>query len=250
LNKSLPTYSTDQHPLHKSILLHLLPGLLVTLAFLLLKPQLDPTGYPALLAFLLAALMIDVPLMLGVMLNEGKKLNGRYSLKGVVLYHDRLSWKTFSVVIVGAFIAVYLLIMLVTPISTYLKEGVFSWLPSWFFLDEQTQYEPYARGILIVVFLIQLVVTGIILPWVEELYFRGYLLPRLSRFGPWAPLLGGLLFGLYHLWQLYAFPTVFLLGVVLSYVVWWKKDVRLSISLHVVANVFGRLMFLMAALTM
>jgi membrane protease YdiL (CAAX protease family) len=88
------------------------------------------------------------------------------------------------------------------------------------------------------------------LPWVEELYFRGYLMSRLSRYGTWTPLLSGLFFGLYHIWQLYSFPTVFLLGVALGYVVWWKKDIRLSISLHVFANTLGRLMFLMAALAM
>ena len=95
-----------------------------------------------------------------------------------------------------------------------------------------------------------LAVTGVVLPWVEELYFRGFLMPRLSRFGWWTPLLGGLFFGLYHIWQLYSFPTLLLLGTALAYVVWWKRDIRTSISLHVVANVLTRLMFLMAALRM
>jgi uncharacterized protein len=39
---------------------------------------------------------------------------------------------------------------------------------------------------------------------VEEFYFRGYLLPRLSRFGNWAPLINAVLFSLYHFftpWQ-------------------------------------------------
>ena len=84
----------------------------------------------------------------------------------------------------------------------------------------------------------------------EELYFRGYLLPRLSRYGRWAPLLGGLFFGLYHVWQLFGFPTVFLLGTALGYVVWWKQDIRISIGLHAFANGLVRLMFLMAALAM
>ena len=116
------------------------------------------------------------------------------------------------------------------------------------FLEQQTQYESYPKNILVVDFVLQLVVTGIILPWVEELYFRGYLMPRLSRYGKWSPLLSGLFFGLYHLWQIYSFPTVFLLGTALGYIVWWKKDIRLSIGLHVIANTLGRLMFLMAAL--
>jgi len=66
----------------------------------------------------------------------------------------------------------------------------------------------------------------------------------------WAPPIGGLLFGLYHSWQLFGFATVFLLGAALGYIVWWIRDIRLSIILHVFANAFARLMFLMAALAM
>ena len=250
MTDSTSTQTNKQHSLIKSLLMHILPGILATVAFLLLKPLLNSTGYPPLLAFLLAVLLVDLPVMLGVMLNEGKKLNGRFSLEGVVLNREKVSWKTFALVFVGAFVVVYLLVMLATPISTFLTESVFPGLPDWIFLDEQTQYEAYAKNVLVIVFALQLVITGIILPWVEELYFRGYLMPRISRFGKWAPLLGGFLFGLYHVWQLFGFPTVFLLGAALGYVVWWKKDIRLSISLHVFANTLGRLLFLMAALAM
>ena len=217
---------------------------------MLLKPLFDSNGYPPLLAFLLAILLIDIPFMLGVILTEGKKLNGRYSFEGVVLYRQKISWKSFVVVFIAAFLGVYILLMLVTPLSNFLAENIFSGLPDWIFLEEQTQYEVYAKNALVVVFTLQLVLTGIIMPWVEELYFRGYLMPRISRYGKWTPLLGGLFFGLYHIWQIYSFPTVFLLGAALGYVVWWKKDIRLSIGLHVVANTLGRVMFLMAALTM
>lgn len=250
MNNSTSAQSTDQHSLGKSILLHVLPGALVTVAFLSLKPMLDSSGYPPLLAFLLAVLLIDLPFMLGVMLYEAKKLNSRFSLEGIVRYREKVSWKTFAWVFVVVFVIMFLLLNMTVPITSFLKGSIFSSLPEWIDLEEQSQYEAYSKNILLVVFTLQLVVTGIILPWVEELYFRGYLMPRISRYGNWTPLLGGLLFGLYHSWQLFGFVTVFLLGAALGYVVWWKKDIRLSISLHVFANAFGRLMFLMAALAM
>jgi membrane protease YdiL (CAAX protease family) len=237
-----------QHTILQSLGLHILPGALTTMAFVALKPLLDPIGTPPLLAFLLAVTVVDLPVLLGVMLVAGKRQTGRYSLKGMVLYRDKASWKTFILVFVGAFVVVYGLTMLVGPLSTVLAESVFSWLPDWMFLEEQTQYMAYAKGTLVVTFVLQLVVTGVALPWVEELYFRGYLLPRLSRYGRWAPLLGGLFFALYHVWQLFSFPTLFLLGTALAAVVWWKRDLRISIGLHVFANTLMRLMFLMAAL--
>jgi len=207
-------------------------------------------GYPPLLAFLLAILLIDIPVLLGVMFFEGRKQNGKLSLKGVVLYREKIPWGMFALIFIGAFIGVYLLIMLVTPVNAFLTEKLFSALPEWIFLEEQSQYLVYAKNVLVITFVFQLVLTGIVLPWIEELYFRGYLLPRISRYKWWAPVIGGFFFGLYHSWQPFGFLTAFVLGTALSYIVMWKQDIRLSVGLHVFANALTRLAFLMVALTM
>ncbi len=238
-----------QHTLLQSFLLHVLPGALATITFIVIKPKLDPLGYPPLLAFLLAILLIDVPIMLVVLFYEGKKLNGEYSLSGIVTYCEKTPWGVFALIFIGAFILVFVLITLITPINTFVTEKLFSGLPKWIYLEEQSQYLVYAKNLLILTFTFQLVLTGIVLPWLEELYFRGYLLPRISRYGLWTPWISGLFFGLYHVWQPFGFLTVFVLGVVLSFITRWKRDLRLSISLHVFANAITRLAFLLAALS-
>jgi len=184
------------------------------------------------------------------MLYEGRQLNGKFSLTGVVLYREKTPWGKFALIFIGAFAVIYALITLITPINALITANLFSWLPNWMFLEEQSQYLAYAKNILVIIFSIQLIVTGIFLPWVEELYFRGYLLPRISRFKWWAPVFSGLCFGLYHSWQLYGFLTVFVLGTALSFIVMWRQDIRLSIGLHVFANIFARLAFLLVALSM
>ena len=125
-----PKVQFPQHSLLKSTLLHILPGAGTTLAFVLLKPLLDPSGFPPLLAFLLAVLLVDLPLQLAIMLFEGKKLNGRLSLKGVVLYRDKVSWKTFALVSVAAFVVVYALITLTAPLTAVLTDTLFSDWPA------------------------------------------------------------------------------------------------------------------------
>ncbi len=240
--------SIHQHTLGKSFLLHILPGILVTAVFVGLKPLADSAGYPPLLVFLLTVLLVDIPFMLGVMLVEGRRLTGRLSLDGVVVYRERTPWKTFALVFVGAFVLLYLLITVTTPINTWIAGNLFSWAPDWLFLDDASQYEGYTKNILVIVFTLQLLITGIILPWVEELYFRGYLLPRMSRYKAWAPLIGGFFFGLYHIWQLFGFLGVFLLGTGLAYIAWWKKDIRLNISLHVFANALMRVFLLISVM--
>jgi membrane protease YdiL (CAAX protease family) len=230
--------------------MHIIPGLLVTGAFILFKLLLDSSGYPPLLAFLLAVLLVDLPFLMGVMLYEGKKLNGHYSLNGVIGYREKIPWKTFVWIFIAAGVAAYGLITLSAPLSNALQGSLFSWLPGWMILAEQTQYNAYSKNVLLLTFSLQLVVTGVLLPWVEEMYFRGYLLPRISRFGKAAPLLGGIFFGLYHVWQLYGFVSVLLMGVLLSYLVWWKRDLRLSISMHIFANALAVVMSLMLVLSM
>ena len=222
-----------QHPLLISIVLHILPGAFVTFGFLAIKSLLEPTVYPPLLAFLLAILLIDLPLMWGIMLYEGWKQNGRIGINWVVQYREKLSWRKFLMVFIGAFLVAYALVTLASPLTGILTEKIFSELPQWIFLDEQSQYQAYTKNVLVAIFTFQLILTGVVLP-----------------FGKWTPLIGGLLFGLYHSWQAFGFVSVFLLGAVLGYVVWWQRDIRLSISLHIVANIFTRLSFLLVALTL
>jgi hypothetical protein len=47
-----------------------------------------------------------------------------------------------------------------------------------------------------------------------------------------------------------ALHIVFLLGSILSYVVWWQRDIRLGVSLHIVANAFASLTFWFVAMEM
>jgi membrane protease YdiL (CAAX protease family) len=116
------------------------------------------------------------------------------------------------------------------------------------FLDDPDLYAGYNQSSLVVIFVLALIVRGFAIPIVEELYFRGFLLPRLSRFNFWAPVIGGLFFAIYHVWQPMAFLTVFVTGIILGAIVQWKHNVYLSIILHVFANTLSAGMALMLVL--
>jgi hypothetical protein len=79
---------------------------------------------------------------------------------------------------------------------------------------------------------------------VEEMYFRGYLLPRLSRFGAGAPLVNMVLFSIYHFftpWQ----NVGRILGLLpMVYAAWWKRSIYASMGAHVLGNVSVILMLL------
>ena len=78
----------------------------------------------------------------------------------------------------------------------------FGWLPDWFvrWIDID-RIAAYSRDAWLVTLAAFLVLNGFVGPIVEELYFRGYLLPRMDRMGRWAPLDNVSLFSLYHFWS-------------------------------------------------
>jgi membrane protease YdiL (CAAX protease family) len=84
--------------------------------------------------------------------------------------------------------------------------------------------------------------NGIAAPIIEELYFRGYLMSRLSRFGKWTPIVETGLFTLYHFWQPYYWVTQFLSMLPVIYAVWWKKNVKIGIWVHFMLNFVGGLL--------
>ena len=76
-------------------------------------------------------------------------------------------------------------------------------------------------------------------PMTEELYFRGYLLPRMTRFGRAAPLLNAALFSLYHFWSPWQFLSRVAGVTPFAYGVWWKHNVYLGMAVHVLLNGIG-----------
>jgi membrane protease YdiL (CAAX protease family) len=79
-------------------------------------------------------------------------------------------------------------------------------------------------------------INGVAAPIVEELYFRGYLMPRISRFRWKTPLLGDALFALYHIWQPRAYVIILL--TMISYIapVFRKRNIYIGVWAHMSAE--------------
>lgn len=119
---------------------------------------------------------------------------------------------------------------------------MFSWLPGWFLFAED--FTRYSTATLLITWTLGLVVNGIAGPVVEEMYFRGYLLPRISRLGAWAPLVNTVFFSLYHFFTpwLNVGRIIGLLPMV--YAAWWKRSIYVSMAVHVLGNVIPMLLLL------
>ena len=231
----------EQHSLARTLVLHLLPGALMVAFYILAAPVVRGLGFPSLMAIYLAILFVLIPFELGYLFYRAQK-NGS-SLGEVVLYREPVPKGQFVALVLGllAWSAIFF-VFLYPPLDAFFIENVFFWLPDSFFLVED--FAMYSTAALVTTWVFGLLVNAIAGPVVEELYFRGYLLPRISRFGAWAPLVNTVLFSVYHLftpWQNVG-RIVGLLPVV--YAAWWKKSIYVSMGAHVLGNVAVMLILL------
>jgi hypothetical protein len=138
-------------------------------------------------------------------------------------------------------ILAFILNTLTSPLGAALLK-LFPWIPAWFEMRNVQELVQYSRPYLVITFVLTLLMNGIAAPIIEELYFRGYLMSRLSRFGRWTPIVETGLFTLYHFWQPYYWVTQFLSMLPVIYAVWWKKNVKVGIWVHFVLNFLGGLL--------
>jgi membrane protease YdiL (CAAX protease family) len=247
-----------QHHAFISILLHLIPGIVI-LAFIFLfsgtyftellgvDEELGPVvGYLSAIIFGL------IPFQLGTLLLVGRKETGRFTLRGVLSYTEKSKIRQYLIFIPILLAYFLVLFVVVAPlIQPWIVKTFFSWWPQQYnfqlILQEPSVLSGY-KGILVLVlaYILLSCLTG---PLVEELYFRGYLLPRMNGYsGKWAPLLNTVLFSVYHFFS----PWENLVRIValypMVYLVWKKRDIRFGILAHVIVNTIGGLILLVTAI--
>lgn len=236
--------SSDQcHSVWKTIVLHLFPGALITAFFFLSGPVLIRAGFPPIMSLYLAILLILIPFELGYLLYQGKKLNGSYSLEGVILFRERTPIWQMVLLIAILFGWSGLVFSLVPKLDTFITHAFFTWFPSWSFtgnlLGNSSQY---SKTVLIITVSAGFILNGVAGPVVEELYFRGYLLPRMPFSRSWAPLINVVLFSLYHFFSPWQNLTRILAFLPLIYAAAWKRNITISIWAHCLFNIAGMIL--------
>jgi len=233
---SMPTeYSAAQHTVLQTLLLHLLPGAVLTITFIFLGPWLQANHLPPILAILLPILFVLIPLELGILYYEGYRRNGKLSLEGIVLYRERLPIKEhiiFPLLLVVWFLLTFAALI---NLEQAIQMTLFGWLPDWFNLSLFNPAD-YSQPMLTMTFVLYLALNGVAGPVVEELYFRGYLLPRMEYMKGWAGLVNAVLFSLYHFFNPWQNITRIVALISMAYVVRRKKSIYLSMLAHCLLN--------------
>jgi membrane protease YdiL (CAAX protease family) len=222
------------------VALHLVPGLIFAGVFFALSRLFIRWGLTGYLALLVAIPVCLVPVEIGVMLLWGARTGGRNSLLETIGYRQRGTAVDYLVVPLFLFIFWSVLSIAVAPVSLYLETHLSVWLPAWAtqaslidgFASSNSTQQSITLGLAVIL-------SGFVAPVVEELYFRGFLLPRMEQWGWAAPVVNSLLFAAYHFYFPGNVLGIFLAFVPISYVVVARKNWRIGVVVHCLFNLWG-----------
>ena len=215
------------------VLLALAPGALTVGLSLLASSHFEAAGFPPLLAMLLAAVCGASVFPLAIMLREARRVSGGYSILSVIPFRARIPWPRFVLWAVCLLVWGMVVFAALTPISNALRHSLFKWMPSSFTVPiVASRVSPAALFITGAVALL----SPLVINPIEELFFRGYLLPRMAWLGRSAPYLNTALWALGHLWQPWGAPVFFLAMLPAVVVVQRTRCVWFAVVGHTLGN--------------
>lgn len=156
-------------------------------------------------------------------------MNGTYTLKGIISYNNSILVRQLILWVVIIFVLTGVIFTFLKPLELFFQSKLFFWIP---------QMNPgldgnYSKQILIFTYVMFFFFVALLGPFVEELYFWGYLLSRMK--GKFGPLLHSFLFAVYHIFTPWMILTRTIGLLPLVYVV-RRKNIYVGIIVHILLN--------------
>jgi membrane protease YdiL (CAAX protease family) len=234
-----------QHSILRSLVLHLWPGAVFT-GFIVLATAI---GIDPLFALFGGIGLVLAPLGLAYLALHARRTTGSWSPLKAVDYKNRVT--AGRLLPLSAALAAWFLLVLIVSIATldrFLSENVFYWMP-----DDLRQFaslegeESLSTAEVAVFLVVAFLFNGIAGPVAEELYFRGHLLPRLERYGAWAPVISTALFAVYHFFSPWRYPAIVIGFMPITWAAWRNRSIYISLASHMTINLVTVLLLFAAA---
>jgi len=211
----------------------LAPGIVNMAATVLgLATFLNPSLPPELIFGVFTNVFVLIPMQLGYLYYLAKKRrNPGWSLEGIVVYRRPISWSRYLVWVPAILVPTAIIFAALEPVTRWLETA---FVGVSIFAKYQMAGNSEVAGIVLAA---NIALTGILVPITEELYFRGYLLPRMpSGFGHLKPAAHSLLFSIYHFDTPWMIPIRTLGILPLIYTTIYTQSVRPGIVAHCLVN--------------
>lgn len=240
----MTTYKTNvqkEMSLKKILCMIFIPSSILTIVYIITGSL--NHAVPSLLLFYICAALILFPIEIGVVLKASKKEYGSYSLKSAFTNYNKMSW--WKIFLYGAFLFAFAGIMSATvaPLENNLfaliSNKLTQSIPVYFDWNNIEYIKQYPKDILLLTCVGYFILNVFVGPILEELFFRGYLTSKISRYGNFAPLIITILFSLYHFWL--PFKNLFRIAIFFpaALIAWRQKNIYISIVFHCLCNLLA-----------
>jgi len=245
MNKTFQWDGLKQLSVIQTILAFLLPSAFAFVGFRVVLPLLVNSGYPKVLMWgVVAVLMLLLFVIVGYLLvRKEAKANNLSVVQRLLL--KKISGKQW-LVCVAIMIAGLLLSQGITPLVKYFSNlpllAIPDYMPFWLnpSIDPMNASSevlspnyPLKGNFTVLIIMSACLLLNIL---AEEIYFRAWLLPKMQKFGKWSWVLNALLFALYHSFQLWLFPLIFIISMATTITVYISKSILPAFVVHIVAN--------------
>lgn len=214
----------------------LILGILPSAVIYLLVYVLNPAGFLHLPIGLngLTLNFLAIVWEISWLIYQAKKINKSWlNFKNVVFNLQTVKWWKY-ILITPLILVVFILIVGVTsPLTTYLQNLFTPYLPEWTysFGDPATFSESF-KLFFVVVYLF----TATVGVYLQELYYRGYIFPRMDWLGNWSPFVNALVFSVSHLGSPYQWLSVALALTPILFLVKRDRSIYWTVLLHFLLN--------------
>lgn len=237
------------------ILAFVLPSLFACVGFRWLLQYLVAQGAPKILVWpIVAAAMLLILVIIGFFLVNKESQQLGISLQQRLLF-KRIPTKQWMISLGVLFVGLAVSAGLSSSVALFQQLpglAIPEYMPFWLnpAIDPlQTSLEVLSPGYPIqgnYLLLLIMAVALLLNILAEEVYFRAWLLPKMQGFGKWGWFLNALFFTLYHAFQLWLFPIIFVVSLATTFTVHKTKSILPAFTIHLVANFLMTVLGLLA----
>ena len=228
--------TTPQITLLRAAKLQLAPALASLPVFAVLAWWLNTQGIPNIFALLLTVVFVETPISWAIMLRHVRRENDNaFSFAKAFPWMKKNPWWLYLFVGIPLIIFSAGMVAVVTPaIDSILVPALFAWVPDWFLMIPDPEiFSSLPRLLVLTLWASMLFGMVLIGGFTQEIYARGFLLPRIAHLGAVAPLYNALLFAVLHLIAPWSWISFFVMTLPWAYLVWWRRSTKIGLFIHI-----------------